>query len=66
MLTMLLLCNLAQLLYDVFVVCLALFNALDRPRGPRHKIVTNLHRDGAIWFFCELCQSFFVPPYSSH
>ncbi|KAI0799675.1 hypothetical protein BC629DRAFT_1497635 [Irpex lacteus] len=39
------------LLYDVFVVCLALFNALDRPRRPRHKIVTNLHRDGAIWFF---------------
>ncbi|KAI0795179.1 hypothetical protein BC629DRAFT_1439485 [Irpex lacteus] len=38
------------LLYDVFVIILATCNALDRPRRPQHKVITDLHRDGAIWF----------------
>ncbi|KAI0083282.1 hypothetical protein BDY19DRAFT_910715 [Irpex rosettiformis] len=39
------------LLYDVFVILLAVFNVFDRPRRPQHKVVMDLHRDGAIWFF---------------
>ncbi|KAI0803145.1 hypothetical protein BC629DRAFT_1492036 [Irpex lacteus] len=47
--------------FDVIVIVLAVCNALDRPRGPQHKLIESIQRDGAIWFFVLCCT--FDPQY---
>ena len=46
--------DLCQAAFDLFVIIMATCNMLDRPRGPQHNVVSEMRRDGAVWFLVRL------------
>jgi hypothetical protein len=43
-----------QALFDVFLFVLTLFNAASRPRRANVKIITDLRRDGCVFYLVRL------------
>jgi hypothetical protein len=45
----------AQALFDVFLFILTIFNAASRPRRANVKIITDLRRDGCVFYLVRAC-----------
>jgi hypothetical protein len=53
----------AQTVFDVFLFILTLFNAASRPRRANVKIITDLRRDGCIFYLVRAsCPLWFTAP----
>jgi hypothetical protein len=44
-----------QALFDVFLFILTIFNAASRPRRANVKIITDLRRDGCMFYLVRAC-----------